>query len=50
MHLDLSWDLSLEWSTITSITLPMLIGVASHFECRKEYRRYGGAPRPIYIG
>lgn len=28
MHLDLSWDLSLEWSTITSITLPILIGVA----------------------
>lgn len=28
MHLDLSWDLGLEWSTITSITLPILIGVA----------------------
>jgi cytochrome c oxidase assembly factor CtaG len=28
MHLDLSWDLSFEWSTITSITLPILIGVA----------------------
>ncbi|MBS1860552.1 MAG: cytochrome c oxidase assembly protein [Actinobacteria bacterium] len=28
MHLDLSWNLSLEWSTITSITLPILIGVA----------------------
>jgi putative membrane protein len=28
MHLDLTWDLSLEWSTITSITLPILIGVA----------------------
>ncbi|MBS1886209.1 MAG: cytochrome c oxidase assembly protein [Actinobacteria bacterium] len=28
MHLDLSWDLSLGWSTITSITLPILIGVA----------------------
>ena len=31
MHLDLSWDLSLEWSTITSITLPILIGVAYFF-------------------
>jgi putative membrane protein len=28
MSLDLTWDLSFEWSTITSITLPILIGVA----------------------
>ncbi|MBS1879216.1 MAG: cytochrome c oxidase assembly protein [Actinobacteria bacterium] len=28
MRLDLTWDLSLQWSTITSITLPILIGVA----------------------
>ncbi len=43
MHLDLSWDLSLEWSTITSITLPILIGV-SYFYRVGHLRERGRQP------
>jgi cytochrome c oxidase assembly factor CtaG len=43
MHLDLSWDLSLEWSTITSITLPILIGVA-YFHRVGRLRERGRQP------
>jgi putative membrane protein len=43
MHLDLSWDLSLEWSTITSITLPILIGVA-YFWRVAQLRERGRQP------
>ena len=43
MHLDLSWDLSLEWSTITSITLPILIGVA-YFHRVGQLRERGRQP------
>ena len=43
MHLDLSWDLSLEWSTITSITLPILIGVA-YFYRVGQLRERGRQP------
>src|SRR5580692_7976832 len=43
MHLDLSWDLSLEWSTITSITLPILIGVA-YFYRVAQLRERGRQP------
>jgi cytochrome c oxidase assembly factor CtaG len=44
MHLDLSWDLSLEWSTITSITLPILIGVAYFYRVGQLHER-GRQPR-----
>jgi putative membrane protein len=44
MHLELSWDLSLEWSTITSITLPILIGVV-YFWRVGQLREKGRQPR-----
>lgn len=43
MSLDLTWDLSLEWSTITSITLPILIGVA-YFYRVGQLRERGRQP------
>ncbi len=43
MSLDLTWDLSLEWSTITSITLPILIGVA-YFYRVAQLRERGRQP------
>jgi cytochrome c oxidase assembly factor CtaG len=43
MSLDLTWDLSFEWSTITSITLPILIGVA-YFYRVGQLRERGRQP------
>lgn len=43
MSLDLTWDLTLEWSTITSITLPILIGVA-YFYRVSHLRERGRQP------
>src|ERR1700753_300332 len=39
MSLDLTWDLSFEWSTITSITLPLLIGVAYFYRVAQRRER-----------
>jgi cytochrome c oxidase assembly factor CtaG len=44
MSLDLTWDLSLEWSTITSITLPILIGVV-YFYRVGQLRERGRQPK-----
>jgi cytochrome c oxidase assembly factor CtaG len=43
MSLDLTWDLSFEWSTITSITLQILIGVA-YFYRVAQLRERGRQP------